>query len=32
MTWALLVFFVVALIAFAVVRRGEMKSPPAATG
>jgi hypothetical protein len=32
LAWALLVFFVAALIAFAVVRRGEMKSapPPAA--
>jgi len=30
MAWALLVFFVVALIAFAVIRRGEMKSAPPA--
>ena len=32
MAWALLVFFVVALVAFAIVRRGEMKQPPAAAG
>ncbi|HTO92307.1 MAG TPA: hypothetical protein VMJ70_14345 [Candidatus Sulfotelmatobacter sp.] len=31
MAWALLVFFVVALIAFVLVKRGETRDPPAAS-